>query len=285
MQAGPQTKICPRCKAHNVLSAPRCQCGHAFSTQFTQAATTQTVLGAAPVQPQQPAQAPTVSSVALPQAAPGYIQFYPGAISPIAGLWIGALFPFFAPIYNRQWIKMGIYFLSFASLAYTIFLEPHWTKSLFLMCFAIFTLFDTWLNSVALSMGYPITQTTFLGTPWRIGQEFRFHASTSKYSFLIALVLVSALGSYSVFNAYAEPIRQAEIAKENSKRRENFIRESVASLGIGMSPFQIEEILGEPDFSERDGMKETWRYVEGETRLTLVIYNYELMQIVPPGER
>jgi hypothetical protein len=284
MQTGPQTKICPRCKAHNVLSAPRCQCGHAFSTQFTQSATTQTVLGAAPVQPQQPAHAPTGSSIALPQGAPGYIQFYPGAISPIAGLWIGALFPFFAPIYNRQWIKMGIYFLSFASLAYTIFLEPHWTKSLFLMCFAIFTLFDTWLNSVALSMGYPITQTTFLGTPWRIGQEFRLHATTSKYSFLIALVLVTALGSYSVLNAYAEPIRQDEIAKEYSKQREQKILETSQNLAIGISQFRVTDILGEPDEREIGAQKEIWHYIEGNTHVKLIFYGSELMQVVPRDE-
>jgi len=236
----PQTKICPDCKAHNILTSQRCQCGHAFSTNFTNQ--NQTVLGSAPVQP---APAPTPVSNPTQQANPllfppavlpqqqayqfqgsttpiGFIQCYPGAISPNAAIWLGFLFPFFAPIYNRQWLKFGLYILLFATAGVLFFKDDSWQWSLVLSALAITSIVDTYLNSVALSVGFPITQTTFFGTPWRSQPQFIAGMEPTKYPARVAITIAILLSVFATFIEFAEEKEISDArAKAEQRMRQN----------------------------------------------------------------
>lgn len=224
----PQTKICPDCKAHNIVTAQRCQCGHSFSTQFSNP--NQTVLGGIPVQPA-PASNPTQQAnpllfppAVLPQhpgyqpstinTPSGFIQCYPGAISPNAALWLSFMFPFFAPIYNRQWLKFGLYILVFASAIFTFIKDDSWQMTLVMAVLAIGSILDTYLNSVALSVGFPITQTTFFGTPWRSQPQFVQAMDPTKYPARVAITVAVLVSLLATFIEFAE---EREISDARSK--------------------------------------------------------------------
>jgi hypothetical protein len=210
---------------------------------------------------QQPQPQPMMVQAPVQRPA-GFIQFGPGAISPMAGFFIAFFLPVFGCAYNRQWTKQLVFLALFFTFgANAISDNPtygNWGISLFWALSVI----DTTLNSIALSAGYAITHTTFFAIPYSKDPNLvAYFQQVHRWvkPALIAVVVFTSLGILAMVSTPAIEKRNRE-AKFQAIGQQGYATYYKNQIRGGESTGEIQSLIGFPNESQRDFNNGKWAY-------------------------